>query len=309
MKHGLLTILLLLSLTGRAQIEVDAYRNLLIGGAEAPEMEDMSETDTYVPRIFINNRDGMFWQNNGCFFLFDHNGEELYLSGSEDKVALYNPQTGHWNSVWGHEGTIDIMYGIPSPSLIRSGRALPLLSRLRPVTYTWKSDAAQDRPAARQYGFLAQEVGSVLPEAIRTGASGQKMMDYFALLPLLTASVQGIQARMARQRAQAAALRTTALPLPGAGGTAALTIKPTSADEDVDIGYTLPLADGSPCLLIHTMDDKVLKKIALDGTRTTGSVQVPAADFEPGLYLCSLFVDGRPCLTRNIVISKRQTTP
>lgn len=64
---------------------------------------------------------------------------------------------------------------------------LDKVSRLRPVTYFWRSEELPDRHfgASQSFGLIAQEVEALLPDMVTTDAQGYKAVNY-SKLPLLT---------------------------------------------------------------------------------------------------------------------------
>jgi hypothetical protein len=69
---------------------------------------------------------------------------------------------------------------------------LDTIRSLRAVNFDW-NPLAQSRgitDTSRQYGFIAQEVGSVIPDLETTSADGYKGLNYIGLIPLLTRAVQ-----------------------------------------------------------------------------------------------------------------------
>jgi hypothetical protein len=72
---------------------------------------------------------------------------------------------------------------------------LQLLQQLRGVSYYFNTQQFPGRafPQQRQYGFLAQDVERVLPEAVNTGNDGYKSVNYTVLIPLLTESIKALQ--------------------------------------------------------------------------------------------------------------------
>ena len=65
--------------------------------------------------------------------------------------------------------------------------SLKTLMMLSPKTYYLKN---QDVSSQRQYGFLAQELETVLPEMVHENAEGMKSVNYQQIIPLLTAALQ-----------------------------------------------------------------------------------------------------------------------
>jgi hypothetical protein len=75
--------------------------------------------------------------------------------------------------------------------------------RLRPVTYTYKSDAT----ATRQYGLIAEEVEQIYPElVVRNADNSPESVQYHELIPVLLKKIQQQDAEMAVLRAQNAAM-------------------------------------------------------------------------------------------------------
>lgn len=72
------------------------------------------------------------------------------------------------------------------------GPSLDIVSQLRPVHYFWRTAEFPERGfgSGRTYGLLAQEVETVAPDLVTTGADGFKAVDY-TKLPLL--AVQAIR--------------------------------------------------------------------------------------------------------------------
>jgi len=69
------------------------------------------------------------------------------------------------------------------------GNSLTQITQLRPVSFNWKSDGTTD------YGFIAQEVESILPELVRTDQrTGMKGLLSIEFIPYLTKAIQDQQA-------------------------------------------------------------------------------------------------------------------
>lgn len=96
---------------------------------------------------------------------------------------------------------------------------------IRGVSYDWRGDEfpEQDFPSARQIGFVAQEVGAVLPEVVVEGEDGYQAVNYDAMVAVLveaikeqqrdlekkTSTIGDLDARVAELEARLAEQRTT----------------------------------------------------------------------------------------------------
>ena len=72
--------------------------------------------------------------------------------------------------------------------------AIDIISQLNPVTYTWNllGQKRGGKADVNQYGFLAQEVESILPSAVTTSADGYKSLNYIDFIPYLVASMKDL---------------------------------------------------------------------------------------------------------------------
>lgn len=218
MKKGLI-LLMFISITASAQIEVSEQKNLLLGGA-ANETYTPEEGEIYHPNISIANINGLYWQRVNNYFQvqFDGQGagdEYIYVSGSGDQVTLYNTQTSTFNALRCDEGYSQTISN-SLETLSSSHNSLALLSALHPVTYNWKSSLlksadAETLKSSLRYGFLAQEVENVLPKVVNTDSVGEKTMDYNAILPIVAGSIQDLQCRLINQQNDLADLNDSGL--------------------------------------------------------------------------------------------------
>ncbi|RKX24878.1 MAG: hypothetical protein DRP45_07205 [Candidatus Zixiibacteriota bacterium] len=70
--------------------------------------------------------------------------------------------------------------------------AVGKISAIDGITFTWRCDEFQkmDFPSGRKLGVIAQEVETVLPEAVKSNPEGYRSVDYGSLVPLL---IEGIK--------------------------------------------------------------------------------------------------------------------
>ena len=73
--------------------------------------------------------------------------------------------------------------------------ALSTILNLRGVTYDWNPNVpnAIKEVKGRQYGFLAQEVETVLPDLVQPGLNGYKAVNYQGIIPVLVEAVKAQQ--------------------------------------------------------------------------------------------------------------------
>ena len=76
--------------------------------------------------------------------------------------------------------------------------ALRIVRQLRPRNYAWASPSAANacKSSQREYGFLAQDLETVIPEAVATDAEGHKLVNYNTIIPVLAGALQELEARI-----------------------------------------------------------------------------------------------------------------
>lgn len=78
------------------------------------------------------------------------------------------------------------------------GNALRLVRQLRPKTYDWASPSAVNagKSSQHEYGFLAQDLEAVIPEAVASDAEGNKLVNYNTIIPVLAGAIQELESRV-----------------------------------------------------------------------------------------------------------------
>ena len=96
-------------------------------------------------------------------------------------------------------GTTAVLYNTTSDQRLKeniqdSASASSLIDAIQVRQYDWKSDGSHQR-----YGFIAQELVAVAPEAVHQPADPEEMMavDYSKLVPMLVKEIQSLRARVA----------------------------------------------------------------------------------------------------------------
>lgn len=108
-------------------------------------------------------------------------------------------------------GTLEVD-AMTTPSDIRLKKNISPISNslakilmLNPKTYFLKKDPESDQ---RQYGFLAQELETIIPELVHQNSTGMKSVNYMQIIPLLTAALQQQQETIDRLEERLLALES-----------------------------------------------------------------------------------------------------
>ena len=162
-------------------MRLDSSGNLLVGttSASAPAsgfvfLPNYSETDA--AGIYIGHKSG---------------------SASGDTYAAFAYASSAIGSIT-QSGTTAVLYNTTSDQRLKeniqnSASASALIDSLQVRQYNWKSDGSHQR-----YGFVAQELVTVAPEAVYQPANPEEMMavDYSKLVPMLVKEIQDLRKRL-----------------------------------------------------------------------------------------------------------------
>lgn len=84
-----------------------------------------------------------------------------------------------------------------------------MVLKLNPVKYHWRDESEYERfnirpvrSGVEEYGFLAQELETIIPGAVAMTDEGDRLVNYSALIPILTGAIQELTARVAALESQ-----------------------------------------------------------------------------------------------------------
>jgi len=113
--------------------------------------------------------------------------------------ATFSYNTGIIGSIT-QNGVSQVLYNISSDQRLKENiadadSASALIDSLQVRQFDWKADGSHQR-----YGFVAQELITVAPEAVHQPADPEQMMavDYSKLVPMLVKEIQSLRARVAQ---------------------------------------------------------------------------------------------------------------
>lgn len=256
---------------------------------------------------------GMYMTCKSSNFLqFDLTPANPRIAGTGNQVVFYNTQTQTFNSI-----QVANVYNYSDArakenvQTLKSG--LSSVLSLRPVSYKWKREAVvqslSSEPSEKenitstvangpveddqtQYGFLAQEVEEVLPDAIKTDAEGHKMINYTAIIPMLVQAVQELQATVETQAQRIEQLSNgKGTQLIGDANNKILSCSPNPTNGFVTITTQLDNDVKSAKIIISSLMGSREKELTVSPQSPTASTSI--SSLNSGIYIVSLFVNGK----------------
>jgi len=166
--------------TATERARIDSSGNLLVGGTSGGSGNSFT----------VNTNTG-----NGLYTQTSHpNG-----TGSGVAYAIFYYNASNIGSIT-QSGTTAVLYNTTSDQRLKENiqdadSASSLIDSLQVRKFDWKSDGTHQR-----YGFVAQELVTVAPEAVHQPEDTEQMMavDYSKLVPMLVKEIQSLRQRVAQ---------------------------------------------------------------------------------------------------------------
>ena len=155
---------------------------------------------------------GHLWTYNLCYFQMSLNGMSFGFGSENPNPAFNSIMFGTWKNdhiTLDEIVTADIRcYGnlfnvsdmAAKTNIAPVSGALNTISALKPVTYKWSDPSMNIATRAtanpKEIGFIAQDLEQVIPDIVAIDKDNQKLVNYQALIPILTAAIQELTARI-----------------------------------------------------------------------------------------------------------------
>lgn len=272
--------------------------------------------------ICIDKYMGMYWTcKSSNFFQLDLSPANPRIAGTGNQVVFYNTDTGKYNSI-----QVASVYNYSDArakenvQTLNSG--LNTILNLRPVTYTWKTGnseadatlfSASDTPVAygpeeddmTQYGFLAQEVEEVMPDAVKTDEEGHKLINYTAIIPVLVQSVQELQGIIDEQNSTITSLKNKIVQTTSyvdENPNKLISCSPNPTQGEMTFTYELENICTDAYILISDLSGNQEMKISnLIGQSSTSK---DLGSLRSGIHIATLVVNSKICDSQQIIVSR-----
>lgn len=188
-------------------------------------------------------------------------------------------------------------------------KAADIVSRLRGVTWTWKPGLRDiDGDLSRkQYGFIAQEVESILPDLIcrSPDSLGLMALNYDGFIAVLAEAIKEQDMRIEQLEGDIEDLRSeltkavrdgTFDPQPGI-----MQNRPNPFSGLSEVQYTLPKVYKEARLVVH--DLKGVERSNYSLREQHGRIEINGAALGAGAYIYSLIVDGSMLDSKTMVVA------
>jgi hypothetical protein len=191
--------------------------------------------------------------------------------------------------------------------------ASDIISKLEGKTYFWKTDdyKEKDFSTTRQYGFIAQELEKVVPEAVITDENGYKSVNYDMIIPVLVQNAKEQQKQINEQNELINELLSKTNNATGVNqlnngneGFALDQNIPNPFSQETVIKYTLTQQTKTAVLNVYDLSGKQITSFPLTD-RGASSITISSEKLAAGIYIYSVVADGKIMDSKRMVVAQK----
>jgi hypothetical protein len=306
---SLILILVVASFTSYSQLKIVPSGVVGIGN---------NNPNTYFGLTLYNNgnttKDGIIHHRYGKYLRMGQSGVNNAVIGtSTDKIDFWTADTGH-NNLYRHKCR-RVSDSSLKTNIVPIKQALKIIMKLKTYTYDFVGDNAR----YKEFGFLAQEIETILPGLVAK-TQGVFSVDYEQIIPLLVKGMQQQSLLILEQKKEIETLKEDISDIKKllfkVGKYAGMDLsfeklatnatlfqnKPNPFNEKTVINYNLPDLCNSASIMIFDMTGTLLGTHLLESRST--ELVITASDMKPGMYMYSLIVDDVEIDTKRMILQR-----
>ena len=252
------------------------------------------------------------------------------IAASTDNIHFY------YNSSIGYNKIYAQSFSIGSDSIIKknieslTNGTLQKVLNMRPVSFEYKEEQELlNDGKSKKIGLIAQELEKIIPEAVSYSEVGKiKMIDYDMLIPVLIKAIQEQQDDIKNLQAEVKKLKSgkSTKELDDKSNPPAnnedinksnpnlesnnliedailYQNSPNPFSEQTEIRYSIPNNAASAYLYIFDMQGKIINTESISNFGT-GFIKINGYQYESGMYLYTLIVNGQEVDTKRMILTK-----
>lgn len=267
------------------------------------------------------------WHGWGHYYSWVGNGYNTFMkiclsvaspriSGTGDQIVFYNSETSQFNSIQ-VRNVYNYSDARAKTNIVPIKNATDKVLSLNPVTYNWKEPGTMLRKSAvgdevGEIGFLAQEVEEVLPEAVHEDEEGNKLINYTAIIPILTESLKELTDQLDKLQSEVEDLRASKdFAVSGIQSDISKDSNkpklyqntPNPFNSQTEIRYYLPTGTNAASICIFNLQGGMVMKKEIKSGAGEGAVTINAHELSNGIYLYSLVVNNKDVETKRMLLT------
>jgi len=205
-------------------------------------------------------------------------------------------------------------------NILAEKNALEKISKLNPVTYSYRNMKEISLPVSTQHGFISQELAEVFPELTRditkpvfdengkiSSEISFKAINYVGLISLLTESIQELNTELTQVRQDLDEYKANDVVrgqiiqnTPSVSGYSIEQNVPNPFDDRTSIRFQLAPGVESATLSIFNLNGAFVRDYTLNGN--SGEVEILASEIGKGMYIYCLNQNGQEIISKRMIV-------
>jgi hypothetical protein len=180
---------------------------------------------------------------------------------------------------------------------------LDKITQIEGHSYTFNTSKFKERnfPGGERVGFLAQEIQKVFPDLVTMDSEGYLGVDYNGLIPVMLEAIKELKSQIDHTRELLVDQSITGSDQPDEQGYVLRNYPNPTGNNISTIEYASPDIKQQPSIVIYDLLGKQVKTF-FNLKSGHSRVEVNTSEFDPGIYLFSLVVNGEAKLTKRMVV-------
>lgn len=250
----------------------------------------------------------------GSFLKFKMAVANPRISGTGGQVVFYDSETSQYNAIQ-VRSVSQISDSRLKENIVPLNKGLGTILGLKPVSFTWKNETMNQLSAnggvANSLGFLAQDVSQFMPEIVTLSSTGDSLVDYTAMIPVLVQATREMNQTINMMQNEIDQLKSELNGQNQENATRSTSSAvaflnhntPNPFNSTTTIAFTIPASAHNAFISICNLQGTQVSKYNI-ASRGEGVLTVSATDLKnSGMYMYSLIVDGQLISTKRMFVT------
>lgn len=184
--------------------------------------------------------------------------------------------------------------------------ALGKILRLDGKSYKWNISEFKEMNFndKLQYGLIAQEVEKVLPALAYKSENGEYSVNYIGIIPILIEAIKQQQEQIiALQDGQNTGFQKQNSDLINLKNTKIISVSPNPSSDIIVISLNVEESVQDAKLVVYDLNGNIISSLNIKERRNNITKSLQKDNFDHGIYIVSLFINGKSLDTKKIIFN------
>ena len=254
------------------------------------------------------------WGNTGSnesvvnrpLFQWRNNSKRIMTMTSSGNIGIGKENPFAKLDVNGNINTIKLLNVSDESYLINSNlieNALTKILALNGKTYNWQVDSFPNINLENQlqYGLIAQEVETVVPEIVHTSNEGIKSTNYDAVIPILIEAIKELNLKITDLETQITVLNNSNFNNVINANNKIISISPNPTVDQLTVIISIDTEIENAKLNVYDVNGKKMSELNIIERTSTITKTIRKENYENGIYFICLNINGKNIDSKKVI--------